>query len=328
MPIPSEFFRTARLIFRPFSMDDLAALATIVGDPEVARYVGDGVPLSRETTSLWIERSRANVERFGYGTGAVIEQESGNLVGWAGVARPEGEPEEIVYGFARGVWGRGYGWEIVEALVRFAFEALRLATLRATVVPANVASSRILARLGFRRVSWPHETESWLYVLDRPVGSQSAIESSKSPIERRLDDLRAGSNPRLVARVPSGWVELAPFQFRRGYCLLLADPIVTSLNDASQDVQAAFLRDMARVGDAVRAVTGAIRCNYSIYGNLDPFLHAHIVPRFVDEPEEERSLPPLSLPLAVREDPTRAFDPEKDRDLIERLQTALRGDVP
>ena len=96
-----------------------------------------------------------------------------------------------------------------------------------------------------------------------------------------------------------------------------------SLNDASPQVQAAFLRDMARVGDAVRAATGAVRCNYGIYGNLDPFLHAHVVPRFLDEPEAEQTLPPLSLPLAVRENPATAFDPARDAELIESIRRFL-----
>ncbi len=144
-----------------------------------------------------------------------------------------------------------------------------------------------------------------------------------SPTER-LEELRVGLNPRMVARLESGWVELASSQFRRGYCLLLADPVAASLNDATPEVQTAFLRDMARVGDAVRAATGAVRCNYSIYGNLDPFLHAHVVPRFSDEPEDERTLPPLSLPLAVRENPVAAFDPERDRELVQRIRRELR----
>ncbi len=144
-----------------------------------------------------------------------------------------------------------------------------------------------------------------------------------SKIEARLDTFRSGENPRLIARLPSGWVEFAPFQFRRGYCLLLADPIAASLNDAPKDVQIQFLTDMARVGDAVRAATGAIRCNYSIYGNLDPFLHAHVVPRFTEEPDAERTLPPLSLPIEVREAPAAAFDAERDRELMEAIRREL-----
>ena len=143
-----------------------------------------------------------------------------------------------------------------------------------------------------------------------------------TPAER-LEALSRGENPRFVARVPSGWVELASNQFRRGYCLLLADPLVPSLNDANESVRAQFLLDMARVGDAVRAATGAVRCNYGIYGNLDPFLHAHIVPRFADEPEAERTLPPLSLPVSVREEPSTVFDPERDRELVEGIRRSL-----
>jgi diadenosine tetraphosphate (Ap4A) HIT family hydrolase len=143
-----------------------------------------------------------------------------------------------------------------------------------------------------------------------------------TPAER-LKALHNGENPRFVARLPSGWVELAANQFRRGYCLLLADPLVPSLNDADEAVRTQFLLDMARVGDAVRAATGAVRCNYGIYGNLDPFLHAHIVPRFADEPEAERTLPPLSLPISVREEPSTAFDPERDRELVKEIRRAL-----
>ena len=116
---------------------------------------------------------------------------------------------------------------------------------------------------------------------------------------------------------------MAPFQFRPGYCLLLADPLVLSLDDASPEVRLAFLRDMARLGAAIRAATDAVRCNYSIYGNLDPFLHAHVVPRFLDEPAGERALPPLSLPLAVREAPATAFDPRRDDALMERIAREL-----
>lgn len=143
-----------------------------------------------------------------------------------------------------------------------------------------------------------------------------------TPAER-LIDLREGRNPRFVARVASGWVELAPNQFRRGYCLLLADPIVPSLNDASEEVQLQFLADMARVGAAIREVVGAVRCNYSIYGNLDPFLHAHVFPRFTDEPEDERTSPPMSISSSVRENPETAFDPARDEDLIQAIRERL-----
>jgi hypothetical protein len=53
-----------------------------------------------------------------------------------------------------------------------------------------------------------------------------------------------------------------------GYCLLLADPVVASLNDLADARRAEFLRDMARLGDAILRVTSADRINYEILGQL------------------------------------------------------------
>ena len=83
---------------------------------------------------------------------------------------------------------------------------------------------------------------------------------------------------RVVARVKSGWVVLGDPQILPGYCLLLPDPVVPHLNALERDARRAFLEEMARVGDAVLAVTGAERINYEILGNVEPALHAHVFP--------------------------------------------------
>ena len=100
-------FETERLIFRTFELDDLETLARISGDEETSLYVGDGGPLSFEDTWQWIENSRRNVREHGYGTGALVLRETGELIGWAGIARPGDGTEEIIYGFDRAYWGRG-----------------------------------------------------------------------------------------------------------------------------------------------------------------------------------------------------------------------------
>jgi diadenosine tetraphosphate (Ap4A) HIT family hydrolase len=76
---------------------------------------------------------------------------------------------------------------------------------------------------------------------------------------------------------------------------------------------------MAALGDAVLAVTGAIRINYAIFGNLDPALHAHVIPRYHDEPASLRT----AQPWAYDWDAAPAFDPEQHRDLRNRLHAAL-----
>jgi len=134
---------------------------------------------------------------------------------------------------------------------------------------------------------------------------------------------RNGEHPGLICRLPSGWAVLADMQYLRGYCILLADPVVASLNDLNRDQRANFLLDMVTIGDALMRVTGAYRINYAVMGNSDPALHAHIVPRFSDEPEANLHDQPWAYPRQVQMG--RMFDEERDRDLIQLLRKAITG---
>jgi diadenosine tetraphosphate (Ap4A) HIT family hydrolase len=140
-------------------------------------------------------------------------------------------------------------------------------------------------------------------------------------IPQRVEAARAGTNPTVICRVPSGWVVLCDTQFLSGYCILLPDPVVPSLNDLKRAQRAEYLCDMATVGDALMEVTGAYRINYAIAGNTDPYLHAHIVPRYLTEPEELRKGLPWSHPHAERD--SMLFDYERDKPLMQQLRQAI-----
>ena len=140
--------------------------------------------------------------------------------------------------------------------------------------------------------------------------------------QERVEAARAGTNPALICRMPTGWAALCDLQYLRGYTILLADPLVASLNDLDESGRARFLGDMARLGDALLEVTGAARINYAIAGNTDPFLHAHIVPRFADEPEALRHNHPWAYPPGTMD--AIHFDPLRDQDLIRQLAAAIR----
>lgn len=139
-------------------------------------------------------------------------------------------------------------------------------------------------------------------------------------IHRRVDEARRGANPKVIARLPSGWAVMGDIQVLRGYCLLLPDPVVPHLNAMDLDARAQFLTDMTRLGDAVLAVTKAVRCNYEMLGNLEPALHAHVFPRFTEEPEALRTKPPWSYDWSAAP----AFDPARDGELMQALAAALR----
>ena len=96
------------------------------------------------------------------------------------------------------------------------------------------------------------------------------------------------SQSNIICHLPSGQVELCMMQFLRGYCILRAEPVVASINALDEAPRTAFLKDMVRVGDAIMQITGAYRINYGVFGNSDPVLHAHIVPRYLTEPDAYR----------------------------------------
>lgn len=107
-------------------------------------------------------------------------------------------------------------------------------------------------------------------------------------IRERVEAAQAGKHPAVICRMASGWAVMGDAQVLPGYCLLLPDPVVPSLNDLHGAERAQFLEDYVRLGDAVLKVTGALRINYEILGNVVPELHAHVFPRYANEPEELR----------------------------------------
>ena len=70
--------------------------------------------------------------------------------------------------------------------------------------------------------------------------------------------------------------------------------MVVSINYLDHLQRAEYLGDMTLIGDALLEVTGGYRINYGIMGNSDPFLHTHIVPRYLTEPEKFREGLPWS----------------------------------
>lgn len=123
-------------------------------------------------------------------------------------------------------------------------------------------------------------------------------------IHRRVLALQRAEDPTLIARMPSGWAVFGEAQFLRGYALLLPDPVVPHLNALAGKARGQFLRDMAALGDAVLKATGALRINYAMFGNQEPALHAHIVPRYADEAQALRDAHPWAYdwPAAPRYD--------------------------
>jgi diadenosine tetraphosphate (Ap4A) HIT family hydrolase len=139
-------------------------------------------------------------------------------------------------------------------------------------------------------------------------------------IAERVRLAREGRNPYVISPMPSGWLVIGDVQPLPGYCLLLADPVVESLNALSQPERAIYLGDMARVGDALLAATGAYRINYETWGNSEPAPHTHIMPRYADEPPQTRSKPAC---MVYDWSTAPAFDAQADGAFVARMRELL-----
>lgn len=146
---------TGRLILRRFTTDDAGNLAELDGDPEVMRFLTGGNPMPRDVIEAEIlPRFLRYDERFpGFGFWAAIDRVTGDFVGWFSL-RPldEADPGEASLGFRlrRAVWGQGYATEGARALVRLGFTALGVKRVVATTYQDNLASRRVMEKVGMR----------------------------------------------------------------------------------------------------------------------------------------------------------------------------------
>lgn len=141
---------TGRLRLRPMVDGDLDVLSAITSDRAVMAFVGDGQPLSRASAAEWIANAARSLPDTGLGSRAVVDAESGALIGWAGLVwRADDEVVELLYGFARPFWGLGLATEAARALI----EASQALSIDATIDPTNAASRRILDKLGFTEIA-------------------------------------------------------------------------------------------------------------------------------------------------------------------------------
>ena len=177
MSLPTPTLHTARLRLRPFADADADALFALHSSADVLRY-WDAPP--------WRERSRAG--RFiaacrhmaDEGTGARLAMDrlsDGAFIGWCGLTRwnPDYRSASLGYCLDDAAWGHGYATEGARALLQWALDTLDLNRVQAETDTRNVASARVLEKLGFVREGTLREdcvvngevSDSWVFGLLR-----------------------------------------------------------------------------------------------------------------------------------------------------------------
>lgn len=161
---------TNRLILREFQRTDFKELAPILADPKVMRFSPTGVN-SVEQVQEKIQAFITCYKEFGFGKWAVILKESNQLLGYCGIAVDridDKDQKELGYRLDSRYWGRGLATEAASAVIKYGFEQIKLPYVLGIVERANLASVRVLEKVGMRheRTTIFHEVEMDVYRVD------------------------------------------------------------------------------------------------------------------------------------------------------------------
>ncbi|MDR3573319.1 MAG: GNAT family protein [Anaerolineaceae bacterium] len=152
MPLP---FETDRLYLRPIQQDDLESFIAYRSDPLVARYQGWEAPYPREKAVVFLEEMKNKQPglRGDWYQIIVTLKTDGQVIGDVAfhIFAEDILQAEIAFTFVRSYWGQGYATEAASRLLDYLFGELRLHRVRAICDVENLASARVLERLGMRR---------------------------------------------------------------------------------------------------------------------------------------------------------------------------------
>ena len=151
MPGNVHPIRTPRLLLRALTADDLDGFAALHAEPRVMEKLG--ATLSRSESHVVLTRIKSTVEGDGLGPWAVELVDRARFIGLVGLSRPIFETAftpcvEVVWRLLPEHWGKGLATEAARATLDFGFRVLGLPEILAWTTPDNVASRRVMAKLG------------------------------------------------------------------------------------------------------------------------------------------------------------------------------------
>jgi RimJ/RimL family protein N-acetyltransferase len=141
---------TPRLLLRPFTLSDAAAVQTLAGNPAIAEMtLNIPHPYPDGAAAEWISTHTDNWQQGRSVTYAITLRDDDTLIGCISLGlHPRQEMAEMGYWLGQPYWNEGYGTEAAAALLEFGFNQLNLNRIYAYHLPRNPASGRIMQKIG------------------------------------------------------------------------------------------------------------------------------------------------------------------------------------
>ena len=142
---------TERLTLTTWQTSDWIALRPIATDVEVMRYITGGVPWTDERIHSFVNLQVELFSERDFCRWKLLPKPAQEMIGFCGVGFWRDAPDlEIGWWLARPYWGRGLATEAARVALQDAFERVGLDRIISIARPANIASTRIMEKLGFK----------------------------------------------------------------------------------------------------------------------------------------------------------------------------------
>lgn len=143
--------QTERLVLRPLGERHLSRILEIWTYPDVRQHLWDDKVIGEERAGLEISRSKESFRAEGFGHWAVRRRKRRRLIGSCALLRIPGSDQfEIVYCVDPELRNNGYATEAARAVVDYAFREIELPLVFGRCALDNVASHRVLEKLGMQ----------------------------------------------------------------------------------------------------------------------------------------------------------------------------------
>ncbi len=146
------FLTTDRCGFSYWSKNDLPSALLLWGDPEVTKYIcANGIFTLREIERR-LKNEIENFEKYGVQYFPVFTLSDDELIGCCGLRPYKAEKSVYELGFhlRQKFWHNGYATECAAAMINYAFKNFNAIELKAGHNPNNIASKKVLLKLGFK----------------------------------------------------------------------------------------------------------------------------------------------------------------------------------
>lgn len=132
-----------------YRREDLESVYSLLSDSDVTRYFPDYYTIDKDSVLSSMPRRLERWRKYHVGQLGVFEKKQNELIGYCGLQPLDQTTEiEIYYGFYKRFWGRGLATEAAAAVLRYAFEQVKLPRVAGITHPNNAESQKVLQKLG------------------------------------------------------------------------------------------------------------------------------------------------------------------------------------